>query len=229
MKNRTLLPLILGCVLLPATILTAQEAFEISDTFTTGSPGTMVPLEGTTSATGGVSWTATGNVQLTKDDTAGFVTTKDTRVYRAHLPLPASQGTITVEGTVNPASGNDRANWAGIGLGAVNTNFTWENGIFLLVDSNGSFEGAVNVSGKGIARLKREKVPDYEEGKPVQLAIEYDPSSGTVNMSVNGTPVLIGRALEAEQKPRVECAGFSGFGQKSGSSVITQFRASGTK
>lgn len=227
MKNRIPLPIFLGCMLLPVCFLHAQEGFEISDTFETGSPGMVVPLEGTATAIGGASWTASKNVQIKRDDDASYVTTADTRVYCASVPLPSPKGTVTVEGTVNPVSGADRSNWAAIGLGAPNGSFTWEQGLFLLVDSAGSYEAAVNVPGKGHARLQRGKVPDLEEGSPVRIALEYDPSSGTVNASVNGVPVMSGKVLENDQKPRLDCAGFSGFSQKPGSLVINQFRASG--
>lgn len=229
MKKRILLPIFLSFTLLPANLLLAQESFDISDTFETGSPGMAVPLEGTATAAGGASWTATKNVQIKKDDTASFVTTADTRVYCASVPLPSPKGTVTVEGTVNPVPGTDRSNWAAIGLGAPNGSFTWEQGLFLLVDSAGSYEAAVNVPGKGHSRLQRGKIPDLEEGSPVRLSFEYDPASGTVNASVNGVPVMMGKVLEDAQKPRLDCAGFSGFSQKPGSLVINQFRASGTK
>ncbi len=224
MKTRKPITTSLVCLLLPLSALLAQETFEISDTFGTGSQGITVPLEGTQTSTGEAAWTATDNLMLTKDDEGGFVTTKDTRVYRASVPVPAQSGAILVEGTVNPVTGAERPNWAAIGLGTDGTNFTWEHGIFLLIDCRGNYECAVNVPEKGIVRLKRDKIPDLEEGKPVPLSIEYNPASGILKMTVNGIEVILDKPLESDQKPRVECAGFSGFGQKPGSLVINQFR-----
>ncbi len=224
-SHRPLVTLLVG-LLIPLGILHGEGAFEVSDTFVSGSQGETVPLEGSETSAGAASWTATDNVLLAKDEAGGFVTTKNTNVYRASVPVPTVNGSLIVEGTVNPVDGIDRPNWVAIGLGTDGTNFTWEQGIFLLVDSRGNYEGAVNVPEKGIVRLKRDKVPDLEDGKPVTLLIDYSPTTGVLDMSVNGVEVIIDKTLEEDQRPKVDCAGFSGFGQKSGSLVTNQFRVS---
>ena len=226
MKKRTTILALLLAILNPATMLFAQTPFDIGDTFQGGSPGTTIPLDGSPTSAGGATWAATKNVLLKKDGEQGYITTSDSRVYRANVPLPPKPGLITVSGEVKPDEGADRKNWAGIGLGANNMNFTWEQGLLLMVDSGGSFEAMANTPSKGLVRLKREKIPDYEEGKPVKLAIEYDPVGGITTFSVNDIPVLAGKALEGDQRPQVECAGFSGFAPKPGSPTVFRFRAS---
>ena len=225
MKKRTTILALLSAILTPATMLIAQTPFDIEDTFQSGSQGTPSPLEGSQTSAGGATWTATKNVLLNKDGEQGYITTADSRVYRANVPLPSKTGSITVSGVVKPDEGAERKNWVGIGLCANNMNFTWEQGLLLMVDSGGSFEAMANTPSKGLVRLKRDKIPDYEEGKPVKLAVEYDPAGGTVTFSVNDVPVLAAKALEDDQKPLVECAGFSGFAPKPGSPTVFRFRA----
>ena len=219
------------CLLLAfVCFATADSRAEIviSDAFSDGTIAGQ-PLNKRRVEQGDEIWEAAGDLIILRDGDRGFASVRTLGSLVARLPVPKKAKILTMEGSLRAAPGTDKMSWVAIGLGNPSLNpisITWPEGVFVLLNTSGEFECHYNPGGSGakLRRLKSGKVAGFDVAKPTSFLVRLDREFLTLDVEVNRVVVLDHYEL-ANVAPSLapSFAGFSGYGQKPGTDIISRF------
>lgn len=184
-------------------------------------------LNKTMTETGQGIWESTPNVLLAGKDEGGFVTVANKDPFAGRLKIPDDARVITVVGKIGAQNENS---WTAIGIGNPKLGTPpWGTGVFLLFNFDGSYRllgdsDRNDVESKHIIQLAWGKVAGYTKGELVEVKMEYDVTSKTVSLWINDAQCIDNRDI-SDKGFVVEpvYAGFSGYNQKIGSSIVEKF------
>ncbi|MHB1157770.1 MAG: PEP-CTERM sorting domain-containing protein [Phycisphaerales bacterium] len=193
------------------------DVLTISDTFsiTAGHPvGTL--LKNTATEVGSQPWTSNVGVNGEKfvlggDASNGYVkllgVISGNQGRNGYVDIAALAGSaIRVQADVHPTQYDTNPGWVAVGFGSTPANSgtpTWANGLYLRLDTGGSYIAYVNN-----VSISAAAAPGFNATGFNTLAVEYFPVSNTAHFYVNGTKVVNGYSLGAFT-PSVVKAGIS--------------------
>ena len=209
----------------PETTYGAEGSARLRDELQSGqSAGT--PLDGRAFEEGGARWEASKNILQGE---AG-VSISDRSSFAARVSIPQKGERYILSAVVCPVAIDEGATWIAIGIGDTSVNpvkATWNNGLFLLLSTEGKYELHYNPGTGDLIRIKGGRASSYWEQGNNTLRMEYNAAGRTVSVRINEAPVL----SDVELPPEVDgfeplFAGFSGYGQKSEANSISHFELS---
>lgn len=222
------LPLPLPGLLLVVVSLTspvfAQNTVRIQADLKSAARPTALNIAKTGS--GPVNWQATANLEIRPSAKGGGIGVIDGGPFMGRVPVASTAQLVIAEATLAPST----TGWIALGIGAPSLGSpAWGSGIYVIVTSTGQYTLAGNpdpddwTSQKTI-RLKSGFIPDFNSSGVAKLKLEYNVSTHEVSLSSGKTKLverldLSGKGFEVTPS----FAGFSGYGQIPGESVVEAF------